>query len=117
MTVCIGRDSLCARHELYLRSLGYNFKLVGSVDEYLRVSQDASETIVLVSETFDAMARNSVCHWVRASTRSTKVIVLYDHHIADAGRADAIARVSDLQNVVDAIEFVQLDHFAEVASA
>jgi hypothetical protein len=117
MMVCIGRDSQCARHELYLHSLGFDFKLVGSVDEYLRVSQDATETVVLVSETFDAMSRNSVCHWVRASARPTKVIILYDHHLGDAGGADAIARVSDLQNVVDAIHFVQLDRFTEAARA
>jgi hypothetical protein len=117
MMVCIGRDSQCARHKLYLHSLGYDFKLVGSVDEYLRVSQEASETVVLVSETFDTMSRKSVCHWVRASARPTKVIILYDHHIGDARGADAIARVSDLQNVVDAIHFVQLDHIGAAARA
>jgi hypothetical protein len=108
MIVCIGRDSAAARYELYLRSLGYDFALVGSVEEYLRVTQDLPENIVLVSETFDTMSRQSVAHWVRHSSRPTKVIYLYEHHIGNSGRADAVAKARDIQNVLDAIEFVRL---------
>ena len=88
--------------------MGYDFAVVGSVDEYLRVTQDISVNVALVSETFDTMSRRSVAQWVRQSSRPTKVIFLYKHHIADAGRADAVAKAHDLQNVIDAIEFVRL---------
>jgi hypothetical protein len=108
MIVCIGRDSAASRYELYLRSLGYDFALVGSVDEYLRVTHDVSENIVLVSETFDPMSRQSVAHWVRHLGRAAKIIYLYEHHIGSTGRADAVAKAHDLQNVLDAIEFVSL---------
>jgi hypothetical protein len=115
--ICIGRTSQAARHALYLRSLGHQFSVVGSVHEYLEEIEDIGENVVLISENFDAATRQSVAHWVRASGRPTQVIYLYDHHLDSARGADVTARAVDLRSVEQAVRDCQRNLRSTAVSA
>jgi hypothetical protein len=92
-----------------LRALGYELQVVGSLHEYLETGADLREHVVLISETFDASAQESIAHWVRYSARPTKLIFLYTHHIDRVRGADGIADARHLDNLLDALSFVRLD--------
>ena len=102
--VCIGRGSTIARHESRLAQLGYRLHLVGSVDEYLRVTDQLGAAVVFVAENFDAGARQSVAHWVRHATPTTRVAFLYEHHSDDAVHPDAFVNVADAKEVLKAVQ-------------
>lgn len=108
-TILIGRESLVAGMASQLRSLGYDLSVVGSLHEYLETGRDLREHIVLVSETFDSSAQESIAHWVRHSARPVKIIFLYTHHIGRVRGADGIADARHLDNLVDSLSFVRLD--------
>jgi len=114
-TICIGRDSLVTGMENKLRAFGYKLRVAGSLHEYLEFGKQLSEHVVVISETFDPSARESIAHWVRHSARQAKIIFLYTHHIDRIRGADAVADAGHLQNVLDALAFVRSG--AEVAYA
>jgi hypothetical protein len=102
--VCIGRGSTISRHEPQLTHLGYRLHLVGSVDEYLRVTDQLGAEVVFVAENFDASARRSVAHWVQHATPDTRVLFLYEHHIDDATHPDRFVNVTDAKEVTNALQ-------------
>lgn len=101
--VCIGRGSTISRHASRLESLGHRLHLVGSVDEYLRVTDQLGAEVVFVAENFDAGARQSVAHWVRHATPQARVLFLYEHHIDDAAHPDKFVNVAVAREVVNAL--------------
>jgi hypothetical protein len=102
--VCIGRGSTISRHESRLVHAGYSLHLVGSIDEYLRVTDQLGAEVVFVGENFDASARQSVAHWVRHSTPVTRVFFLYEHHSDDAVYSEAFVNVADAKEVLKAVQ-------------
>jgi hypothetical protein len=104
--VCIGRGSTISRHASRFKALGHRLHLVGSVDEYLKVTDRLGAQIVFVAENFDASARRSVAHWVRHATPHARVIYLYEHHIDDGANPDAFVNVADAKEVMNALQAV-----------
>ena len=101
--VCIGRGSSISRHASRLKSLGHRLHLVGSVDEYLRVTDQLGAEVVFVAESFDAGARQSVAHWVRHATPDTRVLFLYEHHVDDAAHPGRFVNVAAAHEVLNAL--------------
>lgn len=101
--VCIGRGSTISRHQSRLEALGHRLHLVGSVDEYLRVTDQLGAEVVFVAENFDAGARQSVAHWVRHSTPDARVLFLYEHHVDDAAHPGRFVNVTVAREVVNAL--------------
>ena len=104
--VCIGRGSTISRHQSRLKALGYLLHLVGSVDEYLRVTDQLGAEVVFVAENFDRSARRSVAHWVRHATPHARVLFLYEHHIDDGAKPDSFVNVTDVKEVTEALQAV-----------
>ena len=101
--VCIGRGSTISRHASRLQTLGHRLHLVGSVDEYLRVTEQLGAEVVFVAENFDAGARQSVAHWVRHATPETSVLLLYEHHVDDAAHPGKFVNVAVAHEVLNAL--------------
>ncbi len=101
--VCIGRGSTISRYASRIASLGHRLHLVGSVDEYLRVTDPLGAAVVFVAENFDAGARQSVAHWVRHATPQARVLFLYEHHVDDAAHPDKFVNVASAREVVKAL--------------
>jgi hypothetical protein len=104
--VCIGRASQVAHYATYFKSLGHSFSVVGSVDEYLRTTNDDGADVVLVSESFDSSAKRSVAYWVRSRTPKASIVYLFEHEPCALAHADAIANVVDLDDVIAALDAV-----------
>lgn len=102
--VCIGRGSTISRHASRLQALGHRLHLVGSVDEYLRVTDQLGAEVVFVAENFDAGARQSVAHWVRHATPDTRVLFLYEHLIDDAAHPERFVNVADAKELTNALQ-------------
>jgi hypothetical protein len=101
--VCIGRGSTISRHESRLADSGHRLQLVGSVDEYLRVTSQVGAAVVLVAEGFDAGARDSVTHWVRQATPEAPVVYLYEHFAGHLTHSPLIADVAKLESVLQVL--------------
>lgn len=101
--VCIGRASAIRRHSSRLKSLGYKLHLVGSIDEYLRATDQLGAKIVFVAEGFDPQARASVSHWVRHASPRANLVHLYEH-FHDGRPNGVLANVAQFESVIDAVE-------------
>ena len=104
--VCIGGASTIRRHQSRLKALGYRLHLVGSVDEYLRVTDQLGAQIVFVSESFEASARRSVAHWVRHATPNARIIFLNEHHLEDGVKPDDFVNVADAKELTHALQLL-----------
>jgi hypothetical protein len=101
--VCIGRGSTISRHQSRLEALGHRLHLVGSVDEYLLVTDQLGAEVVFVAENFDAGARQSVAHWVRHASQDARVLFLYEHHLDDAAHSGRFVNVAVAREVMNAL--------------
>jgi hypothetical protein len=101
--VCIGRGSTISQYASRLKSQGHRLHLVGSVDEYLRATSRLGAAVVLVAESFDAGARESVAYWVRHASPGTPVVYLYEHFAGHLTQSGLIADVAKLESVMQVL--------------